>query len=97
MTANHWPPRPGLSRARARSEVNALLDMLKGTGVSYSVHAMQQQKPLHEGHLEYYERRAKQAEEQSDAHQGEVYDDDLDCWVPEPVLEALCGPMGRVA
>ena len=95
MTVHHWPPRPALSRAKARADVNRMLDMLKGTGVSYSVHPMQQQS--REDHLEYYARRAREAQAQADAHKGEVYDDDLDCWVPEPVLEALCGPMGRVA
>ena len=95
--------------------------MLAGTGIqrdpgdendhpSVSVHTMQQQ-PRREDHLEYYARRAREAQAQSDARKGEAYDDDLDTWVeitipPRPTVrnvlrecieEALCGPMGRVA
>ena len=69
--------------------------MLDGMGVSRSVHTMQQQP--REDMVEYYARRAREAQAQADAHKGEVYDNDLDCWVQEPVLEALCGPYGRVA
>jgi len=44
----------------------------------WSVHPMQQQS--REDHLEYYARRAREAQAQSDARKGEVYDDDLDAW-----------------
>ena len=89
--------------------------MLAGTGIqrdpgdendhpSVSVHTMQQQ-PRREDHLEYYARRAREAQAQSDARKGETYDDDRDTWVPQPTVPnrlrecieaALCGPMGRV-
>ena len=98
--------------------------MLDGTGIvlqgdpgdendhpSVSVHSMQQQQPRREDLVEYYARRAREAQAQSDARKGEVFDDDLDTWVeitipPRPTVrnvlrecieEALCGPMGRVA
>jgi hypothetical protein len=72
--------------------------MLDGMGISRSVHSMQQlSAAAREDMVEYYARRAREAQAQADARKGEVYDDDLDCWVPEPVLEALCGPMGRTA
>ena len=45
-----------------------------------SYHTMQQQPARHESHNAYYARRAEQARQQADAHPGEVYDDDLDCW-----------------
>lgn len=54
-------------------------DMLQGVG--FSIHSMQQSASSRfESHNDYYERRRKQAQVQADAHPGEVYDDDLDCW-----------------
>lgn len=97
-----------MTRAQARADVMRMLD---GTGVSRSVHTMQQQ-PGREDHLEYYARRAEQARAQADARPGEAYCDDLDTWrktvadhVPlmvrelegDDVIEALCGHMGRLA
>jgi len=75
--------------------------MLDGMGVSRSVHTMQQQP--REDMVEYYARRAREAQAQADARKGEVYDDDLDTWRQgDPgdendnrITEALCGPMGR--
>ena|SRR5215218_9856670 len=87
-----------MTRAQARSEVNAMLD---GMGVSRSVHAMQQQPRLREDMVDYYGRRAREAQAQSDAHQGEVYDNDLDRWVPAITIQewadSLCPVCGRGA
>ena len=76
-----------MTRAQARADV---MRMLAGTGIqrdpgdendhpSVSVHTMQQQ-PRREDIVDYYERRAREAQAQTDARKGEVYDDDLDCW-----------------
>ena len=80
-----------MTRAQARSEVNAMLD---GMGVSRSVHPMQQQS--REDIVDYYARRAREAQQQSDARKGEVYDDDLDTWRQgDPGDECSCAICGR--
>src|SRR5215218_7508674 len=95
MTVHHWPPRPALSRAKARADVNRMLDMLDGMGVSRSVHPMQQQTGR-EDMVEYYARRAREAQAQADARKGEVYDDDLDTWRQgDPGDECSCAICGR--
>src|SRR5215207_4126959 len=48
-------------------------------GPSWSRHPMQTQP--REDNVAYYERRKREAQAQSDAHKGEVYDDDNDRWV----------------
>ena len=101
MTVHHWPPRPGLSRARAQARAD-VMRMLAGTGIqhdpgdendhpSVSVHTMQQQ-PRREDHLEYYARRAREAQAQSDARKGEAYDDDLDTWRRPSAKRKPCKP-----
>ena len=63
--------------------------------VSRSVHSMQQQ-PRREDMVDYYARRAREAQAQADARKGEVYDDDLDTWRQgDPGDECSCAVCGR--